>query len=212
MSVETTPGRFVARGATLSFLLQYAYRLEPFQISGGPDWLDSDKFEVQARFDANENADNDHNLILMLRALLADRFKLGFHRETRDLPVYELVLAKNGSNLSSSQEDTPPSMRGGGGQLIARHASIANLAGQLKRGLGRQVIDKTGLEGFLDFKLTFAPYENAPPGPGRPQLPVDPNGPSLFTALQEQLGLRLQSARGRVEIFVVDCAERPSDN
>jgi uncharacterized protein (TIGR03435 family) len=212
MSVETNRGRFVARGATLGFLLQYAYRLQPFQISGGPDWLDSEKFEVQARFDANENADNDNELMLMLQTLLADRFKLRFHRETRDLPVYELVLAKKGPKLSPSREDTAPSMRGAAGQLIARHASIANLAGQLKRGLGRDVINKTDLQGFFDFNLTFAPNENAPPGPGRLQLPADPNGPSLFTALQEQLGLRLQAARGRVEIFVVDRAEKPSDN
>jgi uncharacterized protein (TIGR03435 family) len=218
MSIETNRGRFVARGATLSFLVQYAYRLQAFQISGGPSWIDSDKFEIQARFDGNDNAENDDKLILMLQTVLGDRFKLRFHRETRQLPVYELVVAKNGPKLTPSNESTRPSMQGGGGQLTARHASIANLAGTLKRGLGREVIDKTGLKGFYDFKLVFTPDANQPPGaippgvPGPPRAPVDPNGPSIFTALQEQLGLKLEAAKGPVEILVVDNADKPSEN
>ncbi len=213
MSIETNRGRFVARGATLAFLVQYAYRLQPHQVYGGPNWFDSERFEIQARFDGNDNADKDDRLILMLRTALEDRFKLRFHRETKQLPVYKLTIAKNGPKLKSSDRDTNPSMRGGGGQLVARHATIANLAGQLKRSLGRDVIDETGLRGAYDFMLVFAPDENQQPIPGLPRVaPVDPSGPSLFTALQEQLGLRLESSNGSVDVIVIDHAEKPSEN
>src|SRR5689334_6871207 len=124
MSIETNRGRFVARGATLSFLVQYAHRLQPFQISGGPNWFDSDKFEIQARFDGSENVNSDDRLILKRPTVLVDRFKLRYHRDARRVPVYEVVIAKNGPKLRRSNDATPSSMRGGGGQLIARHASI----------------------------------------------------------------------------------------
>jgi uncharacterized protein (TIGR03435 family) len=149
----------------------------------------------------------------MLRTALEDRFKLLFHRETKQVPVYKLMIAKNGPRLKSSDRDTPPSMRGGGGELVARHATIANLVSQLKRSLGQHVIDETGLSGVYDFTLVFAPDENQQPVPGLPRVaPVDPNGPSLFTALQEQLGLKLESSNGSVDVIVIDHVEKPSEN
>jgi uncharacterized protein (TIGR03435 family) len=212
MSIETNRGRFVARGATLKFLVQFAYRLQPYQISGGPNWFDSERFEVEARFDGNENANNDDRLILMLQTAIEDRFKLRSHRETKQVSLYKLVIATQGPRLKLSDNETPPSMRGGGGQWIAKHASIANLVSQLKLGLDRHVIDETGLTGTYDFTLVFAPDEYAQPSPGLSRPPVEPNGPSLFTALQEQLGLKLESARGPLEMFVIENVERPSSN
>jgi uncharacterized protein (TIGR03435 family) len=170
----------------------------------------------------------------MLQALLADRFKLSIHRETKELPVYALVAAKNGPKLQEAKADaTYPNgikgpdgvarggmMRIGGGEVTGQGLPIANLTRMLSQQLGRTVIDKTGLTGKYDFTLQWTPDESqgpmfkgadgAPPG-GNP-APPESSGPSLFTAIQEQLGLKLESQKGPVEIIVIDHVEKPSQN
>jgi len=162
--------------------------------------------------------------------LLADRFQLTLHRETKEQSVYALLVAKNGPKLQESQtkdgqakEGTGPRgpmMRMGRGELSGQGVALDMLTRTLSSQLGRTVIDRTGLKGNFDFKLTWTPdpgQSAGPPGGGPPPgadapPPPDPNGPSIFTALQEQLGLRLESQKGPVEMLVIDRVEKPSEN
>jgi uncharacterized protein (TIGR03435 family) len=157
------------------------------------------------------------------RALLAERFQLVIHRDTKDLPIYELVLAKNGHKLQASkeQEGGTQHMRAGRGQIMAEGSTIQMLANHLSSLTGRTVVDHTGLKGRFDYKLEWAPDPGGPMGPGGPggpdgraeaAAPPDLYGPSIFTAVQEQLGLKLESARGPVEIIVIDRVEKASEN
>jgi uncharacterized protein (TIGR03435 family) len=137
----------------------------------------------------------------MLQALLADRFALKFHREMRELTVYSLAVAKNGPKLTAHQGAGYSSSSSSAGSISAMKATMAMLASRLERQLGRTVADHTGLTGEYDYRLTWAPEQAA-----------DSTGPSIFTALEEQLGLRLDSAKGPVEIIVIESAGKPSAN
>jgi uncharacterized protein (TIGR03435 family) len=216
MSVQTNRGLFIARGATLNFLIQYAYRVKPNEISGGPKWIDSEKYEIEGRTNADENKDNDEKILLMVQAALADRFKLKWRRETKELPIFELVVGKNGPKLKPAKDPSNSGSRGGGlatptnlRSFRSTGATMASLASQLSRIVGRTVIDRTGLDGRFDLTLEWSGDSQAL-GPGA--AASDPTGPSLFTAVQEQLGLRLESTKGPVQIFVIDSAEKPSEN
>jgi uncharacterized protein (TIGR03435 family) len=212
IAIGTKPGRFMANGATVSFLLQYAYGLQAFEIAGGPSWTESDRFEIEGKFDG-EDAPN--RTIPMLREVLADRFKLKFHRETRQLPVYELTVAKNGPKLrepDAARKGIEPRFAPSAGRLVASNQTMAVLATVLPRTLRRRVLDRTGLKGHYDFVLQWTPDENET-APLRPSSTLpDPNGPSIFSAIQEQLGLRLESSRGPVEVLVIEDVEKPSIN
>jgi uncharacterized protein (TIGR03435 family) len=241
-------GRMNFVNVPLRQLIMRAYLVQPFQIIGGPDWIGTDRFDVIAKAETDVPPDQ---LNLMLRSLLADRFRLVVHTETRELPVYYLVKARTdgalGASLKAAAVDCgamgrgrgglpalPPPGRGGGagpqppladcraliapGRLTLGGQPLAQLASMLGIQVGRPVIDKTGLAGGYDLELTFMPEGRGgiPPGPlppGAPDLPpIDPDAPSLFTALQEQLGLKLESARGPVEVIVVDSAQQPTED
>jgi uncharacterized protein (TIGR03435 family) len=221
----------------------YGYGTQRFRISGGPAWLSTERFDIEAKMDA-ATADalaklNPGQRVLaqqkMLQTLLADRFKLTVHREARELLIYDLVVAKSGAKLQAAKPgDTyadgiknpdgslggPGDMSGGvfDGWITAQAVTIANLAGELTQMLGHPVTDKTGLMGAYDFKLRFTPDDRlqAPGGAApieRPALPSsDSDEPSLFAAIQEQLGLKLEAGKGPVEIIVIDHVERPSGN
>jgi uncharacterized protein (TIGR03435 family) len=208
MSIQTEPGRFKAINATVSFLIQYAYNIRDFQLSGGPGWMGSDTFDIDA---TGENADY-RQFPLMMGSLLADRFQLKFHRETRTLPVYDLVVAKDGPKLKSASATATGGTRNSSGQITISKGTVAGLASLLSNILGRKVLDKTGLTGDYDMALKWTPDDYQPP-PLRPNAPPpDPNSPSIFTALQEQLGLKLESSKGPVEVIVVDSVQKPSEN
>ncbi|PWU00152.1 MAG: hypothetical protein C5B51_25775 [Terriglobia bacterium] len=214
--------------ATLKVLLGFAYDVRDFQISGGPGWIGSERWDVVAKSEKVENPEKlteeqfktaDKQVREKLRALLAERFQLKVHRETKEGPVYALVVGKNGPKLQESKDATG-GMRGlrmGRGQLNATSAPLEMLANTLSAQLGRPVIDKTGLTGKYDFNLAWTPEPGqgggpfGPPGPDGPP-PPDPNGPSVFAAVQEQLGLRLESQKGPVEVIVIDRVERASEN
>jgi len=153
-----------------------------------------------------------------LRSLLADRFQLALHSETKEQPVYALVVNKGGPKLQESTEPRGLIRKMGRGTLKAQAVELGMLALNLSNELGRSVFDKTGLAGKYDFELKWAPSQDsaaqlgAPPQTAEFALPADPDGPSIFTALQEQLGLRLESGKGPVEVLVIDRAERPSKN
>jgi bla regulator protein BlaR1 len=222
-------GGLTVAGITLKTLIGFAYDVRDFQISGGPGWLGSDRFDINARpetSNAPENAPTDfanqtdeqrktftEQNRERLKALLADRFQLGLHRETKEQQVYALLAAKNGPKLQPTKEGKGM-MRMGRGLLTGQGVEVAFLATSLSGQLGRPVIDKTGLAGKYDFELKWTPdpgqSADGPFGPLPP--PPDPNGPSIFTAVQEQLGLRLESQKGPVEILVIDRAEKPSEN
>jgi uncharacterized protein (TIGR03435 family) len=157
-----------------------------------------------------------------MKSLLKDRFKLEFHRETKELPTYALVVGKGGSKLKKSEiedggSDRPGRggmMRMGRGQINAQGIPMAGLANQLSQQLGRSVIDKTELTGDYDIKLEWTPDANEGGAfrGAEAHEEARPEGPSLYTALQEQLGLKLESSKGMVEILTVDKAEKPSEN
>ena len=215
-------GTYRATGVTLKMLIMYAYGVPTaFQVSGGPSWVGNERWDIQAKVDG-EKPSRDQ-FVEMLRRLIEDRFRLRVGRETKEMPVYELAVAKSGSKLPLHSGGPPKPeerMRMGFGSMRFQDSGLGLLAYQLSLQLGRKVIDKTGLTGQYDFTLEWAPE----PGQGGPEsigLPPDPNfrlppgdqnRPSIFTAVQEQLGLRLDSQKGPVDMIVIDSVEKPSEN
>lgn len=204
---------FVATNATLKMLVAWSWGLRNHQISGGPDWLNSTRFSIEAK----PVPRTEDELHLYVQTLLAQRFKFAAHRESRIEPIYELLAAKGGPRLKDARPD-PTGRQGifgtrrGEINVFAQPASA--LANFFSQQLGRSVIDKTGLTGKYDFRLTWTPGpgEDNPDIPPDALPPADLNGPSLFTALQEQLGLRLESSKGPVDVLVIDHAEKPDAN
>ena len=208
--------QFSARNITVKKLMQSAYRLKDFQISGAPAWLGSDLYDINAKPEAPVQWEQ---MLQMIQSLLADRFQLVIRRETKEIPGYALIVAKNGPKLKPADEAAPKMIRIRRGLLTAPQAQMATLADQLSNFLGRNVVDKTGLTGQYDVKLEWVPDEyqvamfggmGVPEGFGAPA--ADWHGPSLFTALEEQLGLKLESQKGPVEMFAIERVERPSAN
>ena len=222
-------GRFVAIGATLKRLVGDAY--DDMQVFGGPTWIDTDRFDVNAR---SEHDRPPAEIRRMLRPLLADRFRLAVHTETREMPIYVLSTTRadrtlgprlRESDVTCAREarafvpgGTPGSplscgdFRLGARTLTARGMAMRSLARLLGDRAGRPVVDRTGLGAVYDVEVEWSSdlgLQQAPPASaGAAELA--PDGLSLFTALQEQLGLRLQAARGPVEVIVIDRAEPPS--
>jgi uncharacterized protein (TIGR03435 family) len=266
MRIMFSPGGFNGDNILLGDLVKTAYGIQDNQIIGAPSWLNSDHYDVEAKMDS-ETADAVHKMNeedarharqQMLRALLADRMKLVIHRETREQPLYELVVARNGSKLQEAKPgDSYPNgikgpdgaahggmMRMGSGEVTGQGLALSALAHLLTMELGRTVVDKTGLTGKYDFTLRWTPDESQGrmfrgPGPGAgpgtaaggapgpasgaptvasPDGPPSANnsspdsGPTIFTAIQEQLGLKLESTKGPVEVIVIDHIDRPSEN
>jgi bla regulator protein blaR1 len=239
-----SPDGLTATNGTLQMFINAAYRIDDNQISGGPSWLKSDHYDIEAKMDS-ATADALHKLSedqsrlerqRMLQALLADRFKLTIHRETRELPIYALVIAKNGPKIQEAKPgDTYPNgikgpdgragagmiFMSGRGSVTGQGIPISDLVRFLSRQLGRKVEDKTGLTGKYDLTLQWTPDESQgamfkgpspePQGSASPP-PPDATGPSIFTVLEEKLGLKLESQKGPVEILVIDHAEKPSEN
>lgn len=247
--------RYTATNVTVRMLIINAFHVKNFQISGGPSWIDSHKFDIDAKVEDSlaaslerlPKAQQEEQKRLMLQSLLADRFKLKVSHQTKELPVYALVVAKGGSKLTEvpppdAQSDTstvagPGGMHGSGPQgpppggmmmflgeggkanLTGKAAPISDLAGTVSQLVGRQVLDQTGLKGTYDFTLQWISENGfgggmpAPPMPGMLASPMsDTGGASIFTALQEQLGLRLESTKGPVDTIVIQSIEEPTEN
>jgi uncharacterized protein (TIGR03435 family) len=210
-------GRFTATSATLRALIGNAYDVREHQISGAPNWIDSARFDIDARAGNASRVDPGpggvRQMRPMVQMLLAQRFKLALHREIREEPVYELVVDKGGSKLrETTTTSRGEGTKGGKGEILGVAAAIPDLMYVLSQRLGRSVIDKTSLTGKYDFKLTWPPdpREAGVPSPGADSPSA--SDPSIFAALQEDLGLKLQSARGPVEILVIDHVEMPDAN
>jgi uncharacterized protein (TIGR03435 family) len=222
---------------TLKNLVTLAYQVQDFEVAGGPGWIGSERYNIDAKTESSPVPSQQYVALERrgLQTLLRDRFSLTTHRETKELPVYELTVAKGGLKVHLSNciqritGDTaiaPGKTRSdycgltafGRGRIQGSGVSVAYLSSLLSNRLRRAVVDKTGITGEYDLQLTFtpdAPPVASPDAPGpRPAdgaAAADP-GPDIFTAMQEQLGLKLESAKGPVEILVIDHAEKPDAN
>ena len=214
--IKPLPGgqTYVARNAPVKVMIKLMFHLNDRQISGAPAWLETDRYDVEAKADGPHTIDELH---VMFQNLLIDRFKLQFHKEMRTLPAYELVVDKSGTKLAentSPEHFDIPIQPTGFGKLQATHCSMSYFSWVLSQRLDRPVIDQTGLGRFYDFTLEWTP--EVPPGlAARPEAAANlppTNGPDIFTALREQLGLKLDSYKGPVEVMVIDHVERPSEN
>jgi uncharacterized protein (TIGR03435 family) len=218
-------------GIPLRGMITFAYDVPDFQISGGPGWLGTARFDVMARPE-RAAADGIEDLAKMtdqqrrtvrvqmakrLRALLADRFQLVVHKEEKEQPIYALVVSKNGAKLQEAKEAVGrQGMSTGRGRSQGFGVPMEALVQVLSNLMGRPVVDKTGLTGKYDFVLEWTPDAADARaqgfGDGINEPAPAPGGPTIFTALQEQLGLRLESQKGPVQNIVIDRAEKPSEN
>jgi uncharacterized protein (TIGR03435 family) len=210
--------RFRATNLPLKMLLQFSFNVPESRILGAPEWADTTTFDIEARSDDSVDEqmgklppdEAKQQKLAMLQALLAERFKLVTHSEMRELPIYQLVVAKGGTKL----EPNPGGNSFGTGRntihVQGGDDSLAILADKLADAVGRVVVNKTGMTGQFDMHLKWTPDDQPPPMlNGAP----DPNPPpDIFTAIQEQLGLKLESAKGPVPVLVIDHIEPPSEN
>jgi len=270
------PGMISSNGVPVRLLMRQAFgQLQDFQLVGGPDWINSDRFDIEAKIEGNQPM-TPQVLQSVMRQILEERFALKAHKETRELPIYALMVARSdgrlGPNLKPSSAectammsqrgrgpapggapgpdargsvmvsrggpppdgrggpgraggppafdfDAPPvcGQRGGGfGRMRAGGTTMADFATMISGTAQRVVIDKTGLTGYYDIALTYTPAgdqlpQGAPP-PGAPAPPpIDPDGPSFFTAIQEQLGLKLENQRGPVDVVVIESIQQPTE-
>jgi len=214
VSMDVGPGgRFNATNATVRSLIRFAYQVPDVQISGGPNWINTEPFDIVATPGSDASLGQVQK---MMQSLIAERFKLTLTRETKILKGYAMVLAKGGSKLRESTT-TESSMTGSRGQagatrLIAKAVSIQQFAASLSPLLAYPILDRTGLTGVYDFELEFTPFQLPPKTDGDDGAPPDLFGTSIFTAFQDQLGLRLESVKSPTEVFQIDHAERPSEN
>jgi uncharacterized protein (TIGR03435 family) len=196
-------GRLTMNNVTLRRAIMGAYEVGPNQIIGGPNWLNEDRYEIVAKADLP--TDDDAILNAMLQTLLAERFKLKLHRETRTISAFVLEVAKNGPRLEKA-EGGEPTTSGGHGRLLAKNTTMDRFAEVLSRQMDLPVVNHTGLTGVFNPKLQWNP-ESA-----KLDVAASESLPSIFTAMEQQLGLRLRSQKTPVEVLVIDYAEKPSEN
>ncbi|MGA9670344.1 MAG: TIGR03435 family protein [Terracidiphilus sp.] len=233
VSMKTDPDGLTDSHVRVKALICQAYGLSEYQVSGGPEWVSSDYYDVSAKMDEPtmemlRTLSSDQKTQVrqqMEQALLADRFKLVVHHETKQFPIYALIVAKSGLKLheSKSDDDYKNGLKGfdgrpggkgmmrmqsdpAGFQLTAQGLSMDKLAAQLSGQLDSKVQNKTGLEGSYDFTLRYS-QEDSPE-----ESSSSPAAPSIFTALQEQLGLKLEATKGPVDVIIIDHIEPPSEN
>jgi uncharacterized protein (TIGR03435 family) len=210
--------QFSTVNTTLADLMTFAYGIHAKQITGAPAWVETEKFDLAAQPNG-EGQPNDKQWKAMVQKLLADRFKLAFHRDKKELSVYAIVVGKNGPKLTKSESTSnlPGLFFRGLGNLPAINATMADFAGVMQGAvLDRPVVDQTGLTGRWDFTLLWTPDEFQFAGLGvKPPPPPANNAaapPDLFTAFQEQLGLKLEATKAQAEVFVIDKVAKPTEN
>ncbi len=201
-------GRFLGINITVERLIQEAFDVRDFQIFGGPSWITSERYDIEAKA---EGWASPEQLRPLVQSLLADRFKLAIHRETKELPIYVLVVGKGGPKVQPSKSNAGPGIGGARGRINARQVSMAMFAGRLGLMLGRFVEDRTGLTGEYDIRLEWN-QEDSAASMGPDVGASGSSGPSIFAALQEQLGLRLEAQKGQVPIIVIDSVQKASEN
>ncbi len=213
-NIDSVRGRLTATSITVKELIRLAYGVKDYQIGRLPGWVDSERFDIAAKSvsGTGKSLEDEKSLV---RELLAERFQLTTHREAKQMPVYLLVVAKDGPKLAV-HNDAAPKTRGGCGRLVGRRVTTDVIATILSRQLDHEVFNRTDLSGEYDIQLNFTPDSGPCRVGGDGQggsVSTDPSGlPSIHTALQEQLGLKLESAKGSVDVLVIDRIERPSEN
>jgi bla regulator protein blaR1 len=238
-------GRMTATNMPVRPMITFAYNLASYQLVGGPSWISVDSFDIVAKMDGDPapavpGSNTPDPMQLALRNLLEDRFKLKVHRETREMDIYALVMAKPGgapgptlkpagtdcaAQAAAARRGAQPALPGppgsggpfcgifgGPGRLRFGGLPSASFAQAFSGPSGRMVVDRTGLSGAWDFELTYTPEGRGGPGPATDAPAADANAPSFFTAVQEQLGLKLESTKGPVEVLVVDSIEKPVED
>jgi uncharacterized protein (TIGR03435 family) len=213
--LNTDPGHLTITNVSLRTCIKAAYGLQNYQLSGGNGAIEDELYDIVAKA---ESPVGDDQLMLMLRRLLADRFKLKLHRESKEMQGYALVVGKNGPKLHEMELAGKGWSRNGVGSINGQEISMARLAEILAGRLGHPVMDLTGIKGVFDIKLSWTPDLATVKNPAEnkespsPDSISDPSGPSIFSALQEQLGLRLEARKAPAEIIVIDHLDRPSEN
>jgi len=210
--------RYIGVNASLRLMIQVAYRLKPEQIVGGPDWVASDTWDLNAKTDRQATTDD---LRLMLQDLLTERFHLKLRRDTKELPAYILSVDKSGPKLTPHQpthsgdqwidQPQPPFLHV---KLSARFSTMNYFAFRLSQLMDRPVVDRTDLKGSFDFELTYTRDlpPNMSPGAMLNGEPIDTSGPTVLAALSQQLGLKLEAQKAHVEILVIEHVEKPTEN
>ena len=223
VGIQITPGgRWRATNVPLNLLLQIAFELKPGQMAGAPNWVNSERYDVDAKLDASLGPNpKPGDMQPYLQSLLESRFQLKFHREAKEMQVYALVVGKGGPKMKESDPaERGPSIRMGMGQLTMAKVNMDQFVRELSRQVGRPVLNETGLTAQYTMELTFAPEGGGPGGPGghgdgppgeRGPAPGS-DGPTVFTAVQEQLGLKLESRKAPVQMFIIDKIEKPEEN
>lgn len=235
-SMSVTPGRAALTNIALKTLIQFAYQVQPRELADAPDWIAVEKFDIIATASPSSSVEQ---MRIMLRGLLADRFKLKVHCEKREMPIYALSLARKDGKLGPNLHESGVDCAANGarpldanaqdpaqqdpakrcmllplfnlGRFQVRGLHMENVASALNNVVDRTIVDKTGLKGAFEFDLSWTPdsLQPANAGPAAPPR-ADVTGPSLFTALQEQLGLKLDAQRDQIELLVLDRVERPT--
>jgi uncharacterized protein (TIGR03435 family) len=188
---------------TPKLCIQRAYRLKPYQVIG-PEWMDAERYMIVAKA---AGAVPEDKLRLMLQVLLAERFKLAAHHETKEMPVYALVVSKSGPKLKEATDEGATQIAPAGRETAFERVSMPTLAGVVARSVDLPVFDETGLKGLYNFRLAWE--NDSRPKPDSTDLN---DAPSIFTALQEQLGLKLEPRKAPIDVLVVDYLEKPSGN
>jgi uncharacterized protein (TIGR03435 family) len=202
IGVTPSGNRVSMEAMWLSDLVSYAYGLKDYQVSGGPSWVNKVRWDITAEAEGEAPMKLDQ-LRKMTQTLLADRFRLQVHRGTEEMPVYALVVGKGGPKMKPSAPDAKDGTTVSGDKtavLATAKASMGQLAVQLGNNTGRPVLNQTGLSGNYEYRLEWAPRDDTG------------DAPSIFTAVQEQLGLKLEAQKAPIEVLVIDHAEKPSEN
>jgi len=212
-------GTFTATGITVKNCITLAYNIPSYQLAGDPSWIGDQRYDIVAKVAAGavrapRDPERMPQMRAALQALLADRFQLVIHRETKLIPGYALVVAKNGFKLKETIDDGKANFGSNRGKFTAHEISVELLARNLSGILSSPVADMTGIKGVFDLTLEWSPDEVQSPvkAGGEAAEPAAPAGPSIFTALQEQLGLKLETQKTPVEMIVIDRIEKATAN
>jgi uncharacterized protein (TIGR03435 family) len=227
--MSMSAGRYNVAGVTLPGIVSQALSVPPSRITGLPDWSVKERYTIAAKAPEGTPSTDSRAMFVMLANLLKDRFKMATHTETREVPVFDMVFARNDKRFGPAFKESPAACRAAGSIRPGECESVrinpggtARLSGVpmemiariLTPYLGREVIDKTALTSYYDVTLKWTPEVRSAtvPAPGLPSgtLPLDPDAPNIFTAVQEQLGLKLESARAPLEVVVIDHLEKPT--
>src|SRR3569623_2150317 len=216
ITMRTQHGRLTVENASLFQIIQQAFLVKEFQLRGGPAWIMTERYNIDAKMEKDNISDDD--LWFSLQPLLANRFHLKFHRETKTMPVFSLVLAKDGAKFQAHKESAEGkdqqrlgiSISSGRGNLPAKKTTMTRFADSLGHQVDRIVLDNTGLKGEYDFTLEWSPDNHEGSMLSAVEEKVGLTGLSIFEALPQQMGLKLESTKGPVPVIVIDSVDRPT--